>query len=43
MVLGAWLVAWGAVQLIPQLRFEGCGTALAVGAIAAGVLLVLER
>ena len=43
LVLGAWLIATGALQLIPQLHFEGSGTVLAVVAIAAGVLLLLER
>ena len=42
-VLGVWLIATGAVQLIPQLHFEASGTVLAVLAIAAGVLLLLER
>ena len=41
--MGAWLIAWGAVQLVPQLRFQGYEVVLALGAIAAGVLLLLER
>ena len=41
-VLGAWLIAWGALQLL-QLHFQHSETLLAVGAIAAGVLLLLER
>jgi hypothetical protein len=41
--LGAWLIAWGAVQLVPKLSFQGLEMVLALGAIVAGVLLLLER
>jgi hypothetical protein len=43
LVLGAWLIASGVLQLVPRLQFEGSGTVLAVVAIAAGILLLLER
>jgi hypothetical protein len=43
LVLGAWLIIWGALQLLPQLHFQHSETVLAVVAIAAGVLLLLER
>ena len=42
-VLGAWLVASGVIQLVPALNFSGSGTVLAIVAIAAGVLILLER
>jgi hypothetical protein len=43
LVLGAWLIAWGALSLVPQLRFQGSEPLLAVLAVAAGILLLLER
>jgi hypothetical protein len=42
-VLGVWLIATGVLQLVPRLNFDSAGTLLAVVAIAAGALLVLER
>lgn len=42
-VLGAWLIAVGVLDLVPRLRFEGSSAVLAVVAIAAGILLLLER
>ncbi|CAN5547092.1 hypothetical protein BH10PLA2_BH10PLA2_35220 [soil metagenome] len=42
-LLGAWLIAGGVLQLVPALNFSGSGTVLAVLAIAAGVLILMER
>jgi hypothetical protein len=42
-LLGVWLVATGACQLVPALNFSGIGTVLAVLAVAAGILILLER
>jgi hypothetical protein len=42
-LLGAWLVATGVIQLVPAVNFSGSGTILAILAIAAGVLILLER
>ena len=42
-LLGVWLVATGVVQLVPALNISGSGTILAIVAIAAGVLILLER
>jgi hypothetical protein len=42
-LLGVWLIAMGALQLIPALAFAGSGNVLAVLAIVAGVLILLER
>jgi hypothetical protein len=41
--VGVWLLAWGALSLVPQLHFQGSEILLAVLAIAAGVLTILER
>ena len=43
LLLGAWLIASGALHLVPRISFSGSGEILAVLAIAAGVLLVLDR
>jgi hypothetical protein len=43
LLLGAWLVAWGALALVPQLHFHGSEALLAVLAVAAGILILLER
>ena len=43
LLLALWLLAWGALQLLPQLAFQGSAPVLAVLAIAAGVVLLLER
>jgi hypothetical protein len=43
LLLAIWLIAWGAVQLVPALAFSGSGTALAALAVVAGILLLLER
>jgi hypothetical protein len=41
--LGVWLIAWGALQLVPRLQFPYAETVLAVLAVLAGVVLLLER
>ena len=43
LLLGVWLVALGALQLVPALQFSGSGTLLALLAVAAGVLTLLGR
>jgi hypothetical protein len=43
LLLGAWLIAWGVLSLVPQVRFHGSELLLAVLALAAGVLILLER
>jgi hypothetical protein len=43
LVLGVWLIATGIMTLFPDIRFEHSGTVLAVGALVAGILLVLGR
>jgi hypothetical protein len=42
-VLGAWLIATGILHLVPRLSFSSSGEILAGLAIAAGVLLLLDR
>ncbi len=42
-LLGAWLIATGILHLVPRVGFSGSGEILAVLAIAAGVLLLLDR
>jgi hypothetical protein len=42
-LLGVWLIAQGVFALAPDLQFRGVSTLLAALAIAAGVLLLLER
>ncbi len=41
LLLAAWLIAWGLFSLIPAL--SGLGIVLAILAIAAGVLILLNR
>jgi hypothetical protein len=43
LLLGAWLIATGLLHLAPRLNFSGSGELLAGLAIAAGVLLLLDR
>jgi hypothetical protein len=43
LLLGAWLIATGLLHLVPRLDFSSSGELLAVLAIAAGVLLLLDR
>jgi hypothetical protein len=42
-LLGSWLIATGILHLVPRVGFSGSGEILAGLAIAAGVLLVLDR
>lgn len=42
-LLGAWLIVTGLIQLVPSLSIQGIGPVLAILAIAAGVLILLER
>jgi hypothetical protein len=42
-LLGSWLIATGILYLVPRVNFSGSGEILAGLAIAAGVLLVLDR
>jgi hypothetical protein len=42
-LLGAWLIATGILHLVPRVSFSGSGEILAGLAIAAGVLLLLDR
>jgi hypothetical protein len=42
LVLGAWLILYGLIPLL-SLSFNGLGTIMAVGAIAAGVLIILGK
>jgi hypothetical protein len=42
-MLGSWLIATGILHLVPRISFSGSGEILAVLAIAAGVLLLLDR
>jgi hypothetical protein len=43
LLLGAWLIATGLLHLVPRLGFSSSGDLLAGLAIAAGVLLLLDR
>ncbi len=43
LVLGIFLIAQGLLALVPALAFQGAGTLLAILAVAAGVLLILDR
>jgi hypothetical protein len=42
-LLGIWLIASGVLILAPNLNFSGSGTVLAVLAVVAGVLVLLDR
>ena len=42
-LLAAWLIAHGTLILVPAVSFAGSGTILAVLAVAAGILLLLDR
>ena len=42
-LLAVLLIAYGVLAIVPSLAFNGSGTVLAVGAIAAGVLILLQR
>jgi hypothetical protein len=43
LLLGAWLIVTGLLHLVPRLSFPSSGELLACLAIAAGVLLLLDR
>lgn len=43
LLLGVWLIATGLLHLVPRLGFSGSGEVLAGLAIAAGVVLLLDR
>jgi hypothetical protein len=43
LLLGGWLIGTGLLHLVPRLGFSGSGELLAGLAIAAGVLLLLDR
>jgi hypothetical protein len=43
LLLGIWLIATGAVVLVPALAFQGVGTVLAILAVVAGILIILDR
>ncbi len=43
LLLGVWLVATGLLALFPSLHFAAAGTVLALLALAAGVLILMER
>ena len=43
LLLGIWLIASGAMVLVPALAFQGAGTVLAILAVVAGILIILDR
>ena len=43
LLLGSWLIATGLLHLVPRLGFSSSDELLASLAIAAGVLLLLDR
>ena len=43
LLLGIWLILSGVLALVPTLAFQAAGTVLAVLAVAAGVLIILDR
>jgi hypothetical protein len=43
LLLGIWLIVYGLMVIVPALSFQGAGTILAILAIAAGVLIILDR
>jgi hypothetical protein len=43
LLLAIWLIATGVVAIVPALNFAGLGTALAIIAIAAGILILIRR
>jgi hypothetical protein len=42
-LLAVWLIVTGVLVLVPALNFSGSGTLSALLAVAAGVLLLLDR
>jgi hypothetical protein len=43
LLLGIWLIATGVLGLVPSLNLAGSGNILALLAIAAGALVILDR
>jgi hypothetical protein len=43
LLLGIWLIVTGALYLVPGLNFSGSGNVLALFAIVAGILVLLDR
>lgn len=43
LLLGAWLIVSGLMVLVPALTFQGASTVMAILAIAAGVLIIIDR
>jgi len=43
LLLGIWLILYGLFLLVPALAFQGHGTVLAVLAVVAGILIILDR
>ncbi len=43
LLLCIWLIAFGVLALVPALNFSASGAVMAILAIAAGVLLLLDR
>jgi hypothetical protein len=43
LLLAIWLIAYGVLILAPGVGFSGSGNILAILAIAAGILIILDR
>jgi hypothetical protein len=43
LLLAIWLIATGVIVLVPGVSFSGSGNILAILAIAAGVLIIMDR
>jgi hypothetical protein len=43
LLLGIWLIATGLLALVPELNFRHSGVLLALLAVAAGILVLLDR
>jgi len=43
LLLAVWLIASGVLQLAPQLTFSKANLVLAVLAVAAGILILMDR
>ena len=43
LLLGIWLILTGLLVLVPALVFQGAGTVLAVLAVVAGILIIIDR
>jgi hypothetical protein len=42
-LLGVWLILYGLAVLIPTLNFQGFAVVMAILAIIAGILLLMDR